>query len=145
MTEFQFRHIALSVGDLARQRDFYASALGFVEEVASIEMPEIQTRLLILRNPAGVEIELVEHAESIAPSRVGLGEVARRQGYFAWALTVSDLEQAFEMVVAAGAVAISAPRDAGRPGVRFAYVQDPEGNFIELLHFRGMESGKIKS
>ncbi|AXK65169.1 MULTISPECIES: VOC family protein [Burkholderia] len=141
MTDFQFKHIALSVGDLDRQRDFYASALGFAEELARIEIPEMQTRLLILRNPAGVEIELVEYAESIASPRVGLSEVARRQGYFSWALTVSDLERAFEMVVAAGAIAVSTPRDAGRPGVRFAYVQDPEGNFIELLQFCGAESG----
>jgi len=93
MTASQFRHIALSVGDLDRQRDFYASALGFAEEVASIEIPEMKTRLLILRNPAGVEIELVEYAESFASPRVALGEVARRQGYFSWALTVSDLSR----------------------------------------------------
>lgn len=56
MTDFQFRHIALSVGDLAKQREFYASALGFVEEVASLELAEIKARLFILRNHAGVEL-----------------------------------------------------------------------------------------
>lgn len=49
------------------------------------------------------------------------------------------------MVVAAGAVAVSTPRDAARPGVRFAYVQDPEGNFIELLQFHNTESGNEKT
>ncbi|SDD68520.1 VOC family protein [Paraburkholderia lycopersici] len=136
MADFQFRHIALSVGDLSKQRDFYASAFGFVEEIASIELPEMKTRLIILRNGAGAEIELVECAESVAPPRVGLNEVARRRGYFAWALAVNDLEGAFETAVSSGAVAVSAPGDAGRPGVRFAYLQDPEGNFIELLQFR---------
>lgn len=135
MVDFQFSHIALSVGDLSKQRDFYASAFGFVEEIASIELPKMKTRLIILRNDAGVEIELVECAGSVAPPRIGLSEVARRRGYFAWALAVNDLESAFETAVSAGAVAVSAPGDAGRPGVRFAYVQDLEGNFIELLQF----------
>lgn len=84
-------------------------------------------------------IELVECAESIAPLRVGLGEIARRQGYFSWALEVSDIEKVFEVAIASGATAVSAPKNASRPGVRFAYVQDPEGNFIELLQFRGVE------
>ncbi|HTJ34808.1 MAG TPA: hypothetical protein VL738_16405 [Dactylosporangium sp.] len=35
---------------------------------------------------------------------------------------------------AAGAEPVSAPAPAQRPGVWFAYVRDPEGNLIELVH-----------
>jgi predicted enzyme related to lactoylglutathione lyase len=46
---------------------------------------------------------------------------------------VDDLDTAYESVLSAGAGEVSAPADAVRPGMRFAYVKDPEGNLLELI------------
>jgi len=55
------------------------------------------------------------------------------QGYFHWALYVDDLDEAVAAVIAAGARKVSGPAGAARPGARFAYVHDPEGNLLELI------------
>jgi lactoylglutathione lyase len=46
---------------------------------------------------------------------------------------VSDLDAAYARLLAHGAVAVWGPRDAPEPGMRMAYVTDPDGNLIELV------------
>jgi catechol 2,3-dioxygenase-like lactoylglutathione lyase family enzyme len=46
---------------------------------------------------------------------------------------VTDLEAAYARVLAHGAVAVWDPRAAPEPGIRMAYVTDPDGNLIELV------------
>jgi predicted enzyme related to lactoylglutathione lyase len=48
-------------------------------------------------------------------------------------LAVDDLDAAFDRLVGLGAEAVWPPAAAVRPGARFAYVKDPEGNLIELI------------
>ena len=60
------------------------------------------------------------------------GELAR-QGYFHWAVYVGDLDAAYRKVLDAGGREVSSPAPAVRPGMRFAYVKDPEGNLLELI------------
>jgi catechol 2,3-dioxygenase-like lactoylglutathione lyase family enzyme len=129
---FAFDHIGLSVGDLDAQRGFYSKALGLDEEVAHAEMPGAQIRTALLRGPTGLQIELVERAGSKAQSFADPLERAETQGFFHLAVTVDDLEVRFAEALAAGAGAVSAPADAMRPGVRYAYLKDPEGNLLEL-------------
>ncbi len=48
-------------------------------------------------------------------------------------MTTDDLDVTFSSLLEAGATEVSAPAAAVRPGARFAYVHDPEGNLLELI------------
>jgi catechol 2,3-dioxygenase-like lactoylglutathione lyase family enzyme len=134
MATFAFDHVGLSVADLDAQRRFYGEALGLVEEEGRVEIPAAQIRTVVLRASNGLKIELIERRGSTPHQFKDAYEGAGTQGYFHWSLNVDDLEAAFEAVLAAGATPVSAPANAARPGLRFAYVKDPEGNLIELVH-----------
>ena len=59
-----------------------------------------------------------------APLTRGLGHLA---------LTVDDLEGTHRDLLAAGAAERMPPSQSPEPGVRIAFVADPEGNLIELV------------
>ena len=44
-----------------------------------------------------------------------------------------SVDAAYDALLAAGATARMSPRPSPEPGVRMAYVADPEGNLLELL------------
>jgi glyoxylase I family protein len=58
---------------------------------------------------------------------------ALRAGYGHVAFAVADLDGAFDRAVARGARPVMPPCPAPEPGVRMAFVADPEGNLVELL------------
>jgi catechol 2,3-dioxygenase-like lactoylglutathione lyase family enzyme len=135
MPTFAFDHVGLSVADLDAQRCFYGEALGLVEEEARVEIPAAQIRTVVLRAANGLKLELIERRGSVPHQFKDAYDGAGTQGLFHWSVTVNDLESAFQALLAADATSVSAPADAVRPGLRFAYVKDPEGNLIELVHF----------
>ena len=49
-------------------------------------------------------------------------------------LTVTDLDAGHDRAVSRGARPVMPPGPVPEPGVRMAFVADPEGNLIELLH-----------
>ena len=53
------------------------------------------------------------------------------------AFDVADLDAAYDRAVARGARPVMPPCPSPEPGVRMAFVADPEGNLIELLHRPG--------
>jgi len=59
--------------------------------------------------------------------------VARRAGYGHVAFAVAGLDAAYDHAVARGARPVMPPCPAPEPGVRMAFVADPEGNLVELL------------
>jgi catechol 2,3-dioxygenase-like lactoylglutathione lyase family enzyme len=133
MPVFVFDHVGLSVADLDAQRRFYADALGLTEVEEQFEMPAARVRSAILRAGDGLKIELIERGGSAPQEFTDPYDGAGTQGYFHWAVYVDDLDTAYESVLSAGAGEVSAPADAVRPGMRFAYVKDPEGNLLELI------------
>lgn len=126
-----FSHISLSVGDLDAERRFYATVFGLDEVESQLELH--RARLVILRAASGMKLELVEREGSQHREFSDAFAAAAQQGYFACAFTVDDLDLVFHDALAAGASAVSPPADARRPGLRFAYLKDPEGNLFELL------------
>jgi lactoylglutathione lyase len=50
------------------------------------------------------------------------------------AFDVADLDAGYERAVARGARPVMPPGPSPEAGVRMAFVADPEGNLIELLH-----------
>jgi catechol 2,3-dioxygenase-like lactoylglutathione lyase family enzyme len=132
MSMVSFDHIGLSVADLDRQSRFYVEVFGF-RETHRTEIPDANIRIALLNGPGGASVEFTERAGSAPQQFADPIEGAGIQGYFHWALTVNDLDAAVAAAVAHGARALSQPALARRPGIRFAYVADPEGNLIELL------------
>ncbi|MEU2622982.1 VOC family protein [Streptomyces sp. NPDC007157] len=132
MSTISFDHIGLSVADLDRQSHFYAEAFGF-RETFRTEIPDAGVRMALLSGPGGGAVEFTERAGSAPQHFADPLERAGVQGYFHWALTVDDLHTAITSAVSHGGRVISQPAPARRPGIRFAYVADPEGNLVELL------------
>jgi catechol 2,3-dioxygenase-like lactoylglutathione lyase family enzyme len=130
---FTFDHVGLSVADLDAQRRFYAQALGLIDDAGHVEMPDAGIRTAVLRGPTGLQIELIERSGSVPQNFTDAYDGASVQGYFHWALAVADLDESIDGLLTAGATEVSAPAEAIRPGFRFAYVKDPEGNLIELI------------
>jgi len=126
-----FSHISLSVGDLDVQRRFYAAAFDLDQVDSQVDLPN--ARLVVLRSAIGLKLELVQREGSEQRTFPNAIAAASQQGYFAWAFTVDDLDVAFARALAAGATPVSPPANARRPGIRYAYLKDPEGNLFELL------------
>lgn len=126
-------HAGLSVADLDRAVEFYGRAFGFESEFA-FGLPG-DVRGVMLRLPDGRgRLELFEHPGSSgglrAPSPL---EALGTRGYGHFALDAADLDGAYALALEAGASERVSPRPSPEPGVRFAFVADPEGNLVELV------------
>jgi len=127
-------HTSLSVADLDAQRAWYQRALGLHEVVEEFQLDEPAVRTVVLRSGSGVRLELIERAGATRHRAYADPlDAASTLGFGHWAVSVRDLDAAFDAIVAAGGVAVWPPADAVQPGARFAYVKDPEGNLIELI------------
>ena len=104
----------------------------------SIEMlihPEFGYRLELLHSPGRNADDMTgPRASRPRPPRR-----PRREGYGHVAFDVADLDGAYHRAVARGARPVMPPCPAPEPGVRMAFVADPEGNLIELLHRPGRQ------
>lgn len=125
-------HVGLSVANLDAAADFYGDAFAFAREF-EFELPgEIQGLMLI--HPSGARLELFERPEA----RAGIQgapplEALATRGYGHFALCAPEIEPVFEQALSAGANAVVEPSPSPEPGVRFAFLTDPEGNLVELV------------
>jgi lactoylglutathione lyase len=128
-------HAGLSVADLDAARAFYERALGFEGELA-FELPG-GIRGVMLRLESGGRLELFEHpraASGLMPASP-LAAIATR-GYGHFAVGTPDIDAVYARALEAGATERVSPRPSPEPGVRFAFVADPEGNLVELVERR---------
>ena len=133
MPMMTFDHAGLSVGDLERSHRFYADVLGFHITEDTFSLPQFEIRGRVLRNDAGVRIELFER-QGARPGRPGHpADSALVHGWFQVALRVADARATFDHVVAAGATPVMAPRVAPDGRAIFAFIADPDGTLIEFL------------
>jgi lactoylglutathione lyase len=131
----RFDHVGLAVADLAAEASWFCEVFGLVPELAlRVELMDLSIRMLI--HPGfGYRVELLHRPGSAAGGRPGTpAEAALRDGYGHVAFDVTDLEAAYERAVARGARPVMPPCPSPEPGVRMAFVADPEGNLVELLH-----------
>jgi catechol 2,3-dioxygenase-like lactoylglutathione lyase family enzyme len=125
-------HFGLSVGDLDAMVAFY-TRLGF-DEIARVDFAPAPVRLALVQNQAGTTLELTARSDSAQTAAADSAmDAAKKRGVFQYAMRVTQLEQAVEDSIAAGARLLSAPATNSRGEYRFAYVADPEGNLIELV------------
>jgi len=131
---FRFHHVSLSVADLGTQEAWYRSALGLTRTDERLDLPEAGVRTAVLSNGAGLRVELTERAGSSPVLYPDPYAATAVQTFTHLALQVPDLDDAFERLTAEyGAPAVTEPGPGATPGMRYAYIRDPEGNLIELI------------
>jgi lactoylglutathione lyase len=126
-------HVGLTVGDLEAMTAWYADALEMAVEF-EFALDHVDFRGVMLRSAAGHRIELLHRPESVTGLQAANPvEAALTCGFGHVAFDVPDVDAAYDALLAAGASDRMSPRPSPEPGVRMAYVADPEGNLIELL------------
>ena len=126
-------HVGLSVRDLDAAAEFYSTAFGLTPQL-EFELAPHPIRGLMMRHESGMRLELFQHEDSV-PGLQGLTpiEAHATRGYSHFALAAPDIDAAFTAALEAGARAVVEPTPSPEPGVRFAFLADPEGNLVELV------------
>jgi catechol 2,3-dioxygenase-like lactoylglutathione lyase family enzyme len=120
----------MPVSDLDRSVAWYREALGLTH-ASTAGVPE---GVAFMVAPTDERLELP--AVDVQPSAWDDPIAALRAGvpHTAWA--VDDLDAAHARAVEAGGRSVWTPRDTPEPGLRIAFVADPDGNLVELLSRR---------
>lgn len=128
-----FDHVGLSVADLEAAEAFYTTVFGFGRQLA-FELPPHPIRGVMLTHPSGFRMELFEHAASAPGLQAATPiEAHATRGYNHFAVRAADIDVLWKQAIEAGATAVKPPADSPEPGVRFAFLADPEGNLVELV------------
>src|ERR1700683_47978 len=129
-----FDHVGISVADLGKAAGWYCAALGLAREF-EFDVPHLGLRGAMLLSPSGYRVELLERDGSArhdpppgSPDEAALGRGDRHMG-----LDVPAVDAAPAALLASGAADRMTPRASPEPGVRMAFVADPQGNLIELI------------
>ena len=126
-------HVGVNVRDLAAQTAWYQGAFG-LRTVFEFHLEGPGLRGVVLEHPRGWRIELLARPGSApglrAPDPL---TAALTEGYGHFAVTTPELDPVHGALVAHGAGEVMAPGPSPEPGVRMAWVSDPEGNLIELI------------
>ncbi|HEX9999712.1 MAG TPA: VOC family protein [Actinoplanes sp.] len=127
-------HVGLAVRDLAAATAWYCDAFGYAHEL-TLRVEPLELDIVMLLHPAhGDRLELLHRPGSAPGLRpAGPAEAALSEAYGHVAMDVADLDEAYTRVVGLGARPVLAPQASPEPGVRMAFVADPEGNLVELL------------
>lgn len=111
----EFAHVCLSVVDVQESVEFYVEELGFTR----LETPG-DDRFVSASNDVSIQLRETD----AAPDAGRLDHVA---------CVVQDVDAAVEGIDHYGLVA--EPTDQPAAGARTAFIEDPDGNQIELIEF----------
>jgi len=126
-------HVGLNVADLDAMSAWYCQHLDLAIEF-EFALDHVDLRGAMLSSLDGFRIELLCRAGSGPGLQAGDPvEAALTRGFGHVAFDVPDVHAAYDALLAAGATDRMSPRPSPEPGVRMAYVADPEGNLLELL------------
>jgi len=128
-------HVGLAVADLAAQAAWFCEVFELVPELA-LRVEALDLSIWMLIHPRhGYRLELLHRPGSAAGGKPDTpGEAALRDGYGHMAFDVTDLDAAYDRAVTRGARPVMPPCPSPEAGVRMAFIADPEGNLVELLH-----------
>ncbi|MFI9828837.1 VOC family protein [Streptomyces sp. NPDC051913] len=137
--DVRFDHVGVNVRDLDAQTAWYKSAFG-LKPVFEFHLEGPGLSGVVLEHPHGWRLELLARPDS----RPGLKApdpitAVLTEGYGHFAVTTPELDPVHAALVAHGAGEAVAPGPSPEPGVRMAWVTDPEGNLIELIERRSTE------
>ena len=128
-------HIGIRVRDLDRALAFYR-ILGF-----TLARRATGDDVAIVRNPQGVEINLIFNADAGEPAENVLMDIGRKYpGYTHVALRVASIAQTIAALAANRIAITQGPVQMGQAGGVSVFVRDPDRNVIEL---RGRDQGEI--
>tara|TARA_B100000686_G_C16265687_1_gene701518 strand:- start:138 stop:542 length:405 start_codon:yes stop_codon:yes gene_type:complete len=123
---------SIDIGIIAKDIDamliFYRDALGLDLE-ATIPMPGGGT---MHRFKVGDSVIKVIQLDPPPTSEAKPGGIRTASGYRYWTIHVPDLEGVVRQVTEAG-YKLAAPIRTIREGVSIAFIEDPDGNWVELL------------
>jgi lactoylglutathione lyase len=124
-TTTQLGHVAFRVRDMERSKQWYGEALGAHEAFRGVD-PDGTVRLIYVEFAPGQFIELFPGgSEPIAPNEGTLG-------YVHTCLVVDDLAATLAHLATLGVTPTAPPR-AGRAAQQLAFINDTDGNQIELM------------
>lgn len=135
-------HTAICVDDFDKTRAFYTDILGFVIEGEMdnrsepglnrvVGLADVVIRWAMLKKNA-YRVELFKYYHPVGAKTI------RRQcdsGYTHMAFEVSDVEEAYRRIVAAGYKTTCPPQRLRGGRTKVIYVLAPEGNATELIEF----------
>jgi lactoylglutathione lyase len=128
-------HIGIRVRDLDRALAFYR-VFGF-----TLAHRATGDDVAIVRNPQGVEINLIFNADAGDPGENILMDIGRKYpGYTHVALRVGSIPQTIAALAANRIAITQGPVQMGQAGSISLFVRDPDRNVIEL---RGRDQGEV--
>jgi len=121
-------HTAIMVLDLAKSLDFYINILGFKEEFRDVSPDGKLTKVFLLLEQAGHQIELIYDSSRNTPYHVG-------DGLAHVAFQVDDIDQVYKEWSTKGVHFSQPPHHIpGAPiNMTFAFLTDPDGYPFELI------------
>ena len=129
----RLHHAGISVPDLDRALAWYCEALG-LRPGFRFEVPGLGLRGAFALGDGEAGVELLEKTGSVpGVPRTDPPSANAVHGFNHVCFRVADLEDAYARLLEHGAVGVWDPRDSPEPGMRMAYVTDPNGNLIELV------------
>ena len=121
----RFNHVAFRVADVDRSLAFYEGLLGF-REAFRVYRPDGRLGLIYVQFGPDQFVELFEGGpDGRQPEPPPAGA-----GYLHFCVTVEDLEATLTALRARGVPA--EPSRTGTSGARICFIEDPDGNKIEL-------------
>jgi lactoylglutathione lyase len=132
-------HVGLSVDDLDGMTAWWSTVLGARLEY-TVDRPAVPMRAAVLVDPDGFRLELLHREGSgRGHDRWDVGTSLLTHGYGHVALGVDDVDATYARLLGHGAAAVLPPGQGSQPGMRFAFVADPEDNLLELVSRSGHE------
>ena len=129
----RLHHAGISVPDLDRALAWYCDALG-LRPGYRFEIPPIGLRGAFVLGEGETGVELLEMTGSVPGAAKTSPPAANAvHGFNHVCFHVTDLDAAYARTIAHGATEVWDPRESPEPGMRMAYVTDPDGNLIELV------------
>src|SRR4029077_2470245 len=119
--------LGIVVRDPERSLAFYRDTLGFKDDGT---MPIGGGRTMYRLYCGTSLIKLVHHPKELPAAAPG--GINRALGYRYWTISVDNIQEVVDACNAAG-FKIEVPVTELRPGVTIAMVEDPDGNWVELL------------
>ena len=125
MQGVRFGHVAFRVADLEASIRWYAAAFGASEAFrATTDTGAVQ--LVYVEFAPGQYVEFFPNGKNRAP------ELPDPLGYGHTCLLVDDLDASLAHLATLGVTPANGPR-TGRAGQRLAFINDPDGNRLELM------------
>ena len=136
-------HAGVVVSDLEKAIDFYRDVIG-LKIIRKVELTGGPISRLIgydnthlkaahMGTGEGTTVELIQYVNPAPAERPS--QERNVLGASHVALTVDDIQESYERVVSGGAQKLNPPQEVA-PGAWRCYLQDPDGNWVELVENR---------